>query len=694
MLEVKSGWFSPLFGIFWVCSLLLIPSVQALESDQFDVDDPLLDMELESLMDLSFNSLSKHEEKVSKAAAAVFVLTANDIERAGVTNVIEAFRLIPGLNVARINSTTSQVSIRGFNNTFSSSLLVLVDGRSIFSPLYSGVFWEQHQIPLSIIDRIEVVRGPGGAIWGSNAVNGVINIITKSSQLDQGFKATTYVGNQEQLIDLKYGDALGNDDSLLTGTWRGYVNYHHYDEWTDWPDTAAETARVGLRWDGLLANGIDWSVMFDNYYTDTQQIHRLFDSENNVDISEVGVDVDGYVLNTAINRRVDNNGEWSFQFYSEYYIRDLLPQSYVKQSINDVSYQYRFKSGFSSLTLGASYRGYHDDYDATDTFYANPSEEYNYFYSVFFQERLSFFRDEMELTFGTKYEHHRFQGGYNQPTLRYAWQFTQSNTVWTAFSKATQAAGRWQRGVHWRIAYDPVFDPLLYGVDIPGLPVAEGFHEINGEYEKGSLVETKLYSWEAGFRSQLTSALYFDLSGYYNEYDDLYLIPPIDLDFVDFEYYWVTQYFEESGEGRSEGVDLLLTYRQAEMDWRVSVSYFELDLWAKDGFEFDLNVGQSDIDPRWQFTLENNWRFLPKWNLNTFVRFMDRAPFFDVFKPVPSYTTVDLKLRHQLTPDLTLYMVGKNIFDAEHVEGRIIGGSPRVEEKVPRSWLVGASLSW
>ena len=657
-----------------------------LEADQFQTEEPLFEMDLEGLMDLSISSLSKREEKASKAAASVYVLTAKDIERAPVTNIIEALRLIPGVNVSRINSHTSQVSIRGFNNTYAWNLLVLVDGRSIYSPFYQGVFWEQNQIPLGLIERIEVVRGPGGAIWGSNAINGVINIITKSSALEQGAKITAFGGEDDYSLDVKYGGVV-SDDPVSKGTWRAYVNYQHVDPWNPSVDTSSDLTRLGLRWDGVLPSDTEWAVMFDNYQTDAHQVQRIFKDDVGT-VQLIDVDIQGYVINSQINSPSSSAGEWSGQFYAEYYERDLLPQTKSEQWISDLSYQYRFGWMLGPLTLGVGYRGYSDDYKTTETVYLNPSSEYNYFYSVFWQQQVAL-SASMQLTLGSKFEDHRFQGGFNQPTVRYAWQVTDDATFWTSYSVAKQAAGRIQRGLHMRMVYDPNYDPAQYGAP-PGLPILPAVHEINGEV--GELVESRMAAWEIGFRTLLTRNLYLDFSTYYQEYDDIYLIPPLDVDIVNGQYL-VTQTFGETGEAWAKGADLTLDLFHEAMSWRFSLSYFELDLATK-GYDFDLALGPEKADPLWQATLEHHWALADQWHLSTFIRHVEEAPFFDFFREVEAYTTVDLKLAYDFSSELKLYLVGKNLTDPEHYEGRITGGSPRAEEEVQRSWLLGMQLSY
>ncbi len=662
---------------------------QGLEADQFQQEDKLTSLELESLMELSISALSKHQEKVSKAPAAVFVLTSRDIEQSAATTLIDVFRLIPGMNVARVNSTTSNVSIRGFNTTFAWNMLVLVDGRSIYSPLYQGVFWEQHLIPLASIDRIEVVRGPGGAIWGANAVNGVVNIITKSSRLDQGTTVSVYGGNQEYMLDSRAG-SLVSDDPVGDGTWRAYMNYQHHNPWSDWPDTSSDLFRAGVRWDGVMHNQYDWSLMLDHYRTDTQQVHRLFDVPTQPVVQEVPVDIDGYALNASINAEEYNHYEWSLQLTGEYYERDLMPLHRVKQWIGDLSFQYRQDSLFGPLTLGANYRAYHDQYDSTATFWMNPESEYNYYYGVFVQQKVPFHDDTMALILGTKFEDHRFQGGFNQPTVRYAWQLSPMQTFWAAYSVSKQAAGRAQRGLHWRMAFDPAFDPTQYGLE--GFPVAPGVHEINGE--DGGMVEARVEAWELGYRIYANANLSLDLSAYYNEYDDIYLVPPLELEMVDNEYYLATQYFVESGEGVSSGADLVIEYQTEQNDWRFALGYIGIDLVSRPPYQYELGESVEDADPRWQVMLENNWRFMPRWNLNTLVRYTSEAVYYDVFESVDAYTTVDMKLLYQHSPDLHIMAAVKNLTDASHLEGRIVGGMPREEEEVPRSVILGFRLNW
>ncbi|OUR87396.1 hypothetical protein A9Q81_25785 [Gammaproteobacteria bacterium 42_54_T18] len=437
------GW-----GLLFIFSLMSVKS-WGLESAQFQQESAYDGMEIEDLMGLSITSLSKHQEPVSKAAAAVFVLTSEDIRRSPVTSLIEALRLIPGLNVQRINNTRFNVSIRGLNGPFPKHLLVMVDGRSVYNPLYAGVYWEQRDIPLSIIDRIEVVRGPGGAVWGSNALNGVINIITKPSALQQGGKLTTYISSREKQAIVTVG---GEDsDSQKSTTWRLFADEHRYERSDkigyensygqfgpdELVDDSGITRRAGARVDSMLANHLQWWADVQHYQTKTYYLENVF--EGNVpQIQNIDVDIEGYTFNSQLSRNLSRSQQWSLQLFAEYYDRDLGGVLRERQGQLDISGQYRFLAGIHNITLGSNYRGYTDHYTGTETGYLQPDSEYNFLIAGFVQDKIAF-SDSWALTLGAKFERHRVQSTFIQPTARLTWSAQEDLTLWFAYSKSMQA---------------------------------------------------------------------------------------------------------------------------------------------------------------------------------------------------------------------------------------------------------------
>ena len=713
------GWAGLLFF-----SLISVKS-WGLESAQFQQESAYNGMEIEDLMGLSITSLSKHQEPVSKAAAAVFVLTSEDIRRSPVTSLIEALRLIPGLNVQRINNTRFNVSIRGLNGPFPKHLLVMVDGRSIYNPLYAGVYWEQRDVPLSIIDRIEVVRGPGGAVWGSNALNGVINIITKPSSLQQGGLLTTHGSPREKQATV----VVGGDGGTLqkNTTWRLFADEHRYKRSDKYgyensygalgPDELVDDSgiarRLGVRVDRMLSNQMQWWADVQHYQTQTNYLENIFDS-NRSRIQNVDVDIAGYTFNSQLSQNLLQNQQWSLKVFAEYYDRDLEGLLRERQGQFDISGQYRFLAGVHNITLGSNYRGYTDNYTGTETGYLQPDSEYNFLIAGFVQDKIEFL-DAWALTVGAKFERHRVQSTFIQPTARLSWSAEEDLTVWFAYSKAVQAQTRDYRGLYWRLACicNTPLKEVLGGFrtdQLNGLPqfVADYANDHPAavvpiitvmEGQSGNEFETQLAAWEWGVRARLSEQLLLDVSVYFHEYSDIVTAETTEyrLFFDDdqgIDYAERVLHYFEGVDGLSSGADIVLSWGWGrDVMWRFSYSYFNLEVKPKSGGAIYYEY-QEYLDPLHQASVQQDWKLSERWHLNTFIRYVDKAPYFSKWEAVDAYTTVDVKVNYVLLPELDVFVIGKNIFDGSHVEGRVVGDQPNAETEIERSFAIGFNVGF
>jgi len=679
----------------------------ALDPDQFQKQSAFDGMELEDLMGLSISSLSKHREPVSKAAAAVFVLTGEEIRRSPVTNLIEALRLIPGLNIQRINNTEFYVTIRGLNGPFPHHLLVMIDGRSIYNPQYAGVYWDQRDLPLAIIDRIEVVRGPGGAIWGSNALNGVINIITKSSNLQQGTEVLLQAGASEQQLTAISGG--GTVSAEKTAMWRFFADDHRY------ADTASgdgirdqgRMSRVGGRFDHALSQ-FEWQGDVQYYRADTYRKENVFSGEDDFQPLNVPVDVEGVSLNSTISQQLVNNAQWDVQLFAEYYDRDMGTLGREQQKTADVSGQYRFLRGRHHITVGGNYRGYFGEFTDTETISFGSSGEYNSLVSSFIQDQVSL-TDQWMLTVGAKYEWHRFQDGFLQPTMRLSWS-NDDLTYWMAFSKAVQAQTRDSRWVNWKLLCycdKSSLDLLLFvgpetasdlvanlSID-PSKPTSI-IYVLEGEPD--NTLESQLFAWESGIRWSLGGGLMFDFSAYSHRYTNMVTTAPHEIRRIDdgngsMNILEQVARFGEYADVNSKGIDAVLSWRGgAGVSWRLAYSTFDVDVQNLDGMATSL--AQSEfIDPQQQMSVHVDWTISRRWQMNAFIRRVGFAPYGNAWEPIKAYTTVDSKVVFEVLPEFDVFLVGKNLFDSGHVEGRRTSGQPDIETEVERSVTLGVSLT-
>lgn len=682
----------------------------AVEPDQFQQQSAYDGMEIEDLMGLSISSLSKHQEPVSKAAAAVFVLTSEDIRKAPVTTLVEVLRLIPGINVQRINNTTFNVSIRGLNGPFPKHLLVMVDGRSIYNPLYAGVYWEQRDLPLSTIDRIEVVRGPGGAVWGSNALNGVINIITKPSGLQQGGELLAQASGRESQATVVVGGGV-NDGLKKSATWRLFADDHQYRQSDDVTDDSGVNRRLGIRFDQPLAQGMQWWADAQYYQTNTYHQENIFDGYEPTS-KNVSTDIEGYSVNAQLSRSLSADRQWSVQFFAEFYERDIESYLRERQGEFDISTQYRFFAGDHHVTLGANYRGYTDDYSGSESIRLQPESEYNSMLSGFLQDQLQL-TEQWALTLGAKYELHRVQAGFFQPTVRLSWSASDDLTMWLAYSRAMQAQTRDYRSIYWRLGC-MCYTPLKQVLDglrpdqrnaLPAIVTAVAENNstlvipivsaLEGEQENE--FETQLAAWEWGARSRFATGWLVDLSIYMHEYTDIVTTATAEFRLhgdAGIDYIERILHYSEGADARTEGADLVLTWRwDRDISWRFAYSYFNAEVSAKSGDSLYYEY-QEAVDPLHQASVQHDWQVNERWHLNTFVRYVDKAPYFLRWEAIDAYVTMDVKASYQLLPELEVFVIGKNLFNPEHLEGRVVSDQPDAETEVEESITLGFSIEF
>jgi iron complex outermembrane receptor protein len=379
------------------------------------------EMSLEQLMDVEVTSVSRRPQKASEAAAAVFVLTREDIRRAGVTSVPDALRLVPGVEVARISTNTWAISIRGFNSRFANKLLVMIDGRSVYTPLFSGVFWDHHDVLLEDVDRIEVVRGPGASLWGANAVNGVINIITRHTKDTQGTFARGTAGNVEQgIAEVRHGGRID------AATYRLYAKGRIRESGeTEAGANAGDDWKVGLvGFRGDTEAGAD-SFLLEGQYQWSEASERAsvitltppFADTGNLDNNSNG----GYLLGRW-SRELSDESSLSVQGYYDHRQFDDVRLSERRDTF-DLQLQHNFSPlPHHEVVWGAGYRLVTDGIDNTFSVSFDPESRTTHLFSSFVQDTFTLLEDELDLVVGTKLEHNDFTGFEVQPNARLLWR--------------------------------------------------------------------------------------------------------------------------------------------------------------------------------------------------------------------------------------------------------------------------------
>ncbi len=470
--------------------LLPLPAAADLETGETDLGS----LSIEDLMELEVTSVSKHAQPLSEAAAAVYVLTGEEIRRSGMTTIPEALRMVPGLAVARIDASRWSVTARGFSSQFANKLLVLIDGRSVYTPLFSGVFWDVQDVMMEDIDRIEVVRGPGGTLWGANAVNGVINIITKRADETQGLLTSAGMGSQEEGFgSVRYGMAVGEDIHI-----RSYVKYFKRDDFD-----SSSGGSANDRWD-MVRGGfrMDWDVTPDDLVTFQGD---YYDGETHSTLLSGAPDSDDLSGGNILTRWSHSFSEVSDMSAQLYFDRTERKLSLIEDTLNtlDLEFQHRFQmSAIHDVVWGAGYRLSVDEIENTAAVGFSPEDRTDNLASAFVQNEFRFLEDSLHLILGSKFEYNEYTDFEFQPNLRVLWQPDTSQSVWGAVSRAVRTPSRADDGVSF-FSTSPV----------PGV-----FNTFSGNDDFES---EDLLAFEIGYRAQPVERFSIDATAYFNLYDDL-----------------------------------------------------------------------------------------------------------------------------------------------------------------------------
>lgn len=420
-----------IFSSLFIVSLLLVPFNPSAQA----VDD-LMELSLQDLLDVDVTSVSKKSERRSEAAAAIYVISNEDIRRSTATSIPDLLRTVPGVNVAQIDSHTWSVTVRGQAGEFATKLLVLVDGRSVYTPLFSGVFWDTIDLVLEDVDRIEVVRGPGGTIWGSNAVNGVINIVTKTAEETQGGLISVAAGTTlDGSLSLRYGDSIGDDHF-----YRIYTKGIKYDDSGD--DLFGENAndnweqgRGGFRYDHDIDDQQHLTIQADYYSLTSNSDYFIPEVAPPPDFTRTAV-TNVHTGFNALGRwtnKYSDTGEVSIQSFFDMYHTDSSVLDERRKTI-DLEFEHQVQMHEKhNLIWGLGYRYSEDHITPVSTFRTVPASDTQGIVSFFIQDEYRI-NDELRLTMGTKVEHNDYTDFEIQPTLRASWLASETQTLWAGKS--------------------------------------------------------------------------------------------------------------------------------------------------------------------------------------------------------------------------------------------------------------------
>lgn len=581
-------------------------------------DAALKQMSMEELMNIEVTLVSKRPERLAEAASAIQVITREDILRSGATNLPEALRLATNLMVAQYNAHDWAVTARGFNgvglsnNTLADKLLVMIDGRSIYTPLFGGVFWDVQGVVLEDVDRIEIVSGPGGTLWGANAVNGVINIVTRSAAASQGLYATVAAGTAlKDMATVRYGSHLGDSAS-----------YRVYVQRSDgYSSNLPGGGDAKDRW-----NMTQGGFRMDYHPSDANLLTLQGDAYLGGEGDPRGVLINGQNVLSRWTHTRSEASDVSVQLYVDHTYRNFtVPALREEVTTYDLDAQHRFALGNRHEILwGGDIRFAHDQMDNVPIFLILPAQRTLRLFSGFVQDEIKVVPNHLNLTIGTKLEHNEYTGLEVQPSARLAWLATQRQTVWAAVSRAVRA-------------------PTRFDVDMvaPGLTLA-GNPDFDAE---------KVVAYELGYRVQPRDNISLSLAAFTNRYTDLRSINAVTGKPLPFQ-------FDNDQTGTSTGVELSGTTQLAPW-WRLrgGYTYFEKRLRPTAANVIGISDDVEGNDPRNQFLVQSIMDLPGHVQADIVTRYVDSLP----NPPVRQYVTSDVRLAWEYHA-LEWSVVGQNLW--------------------------------
>jgi iron complex outermembrane receptor protein len=611
----------------------------------------LTQVSIENLMDMEVTSVSKKEQKLSQVAAAIFVITQEEIRRSGATNIPDLLRMVPGLNVGQINANTWAISARGFNSQFANKLLVLIDGRAVYTPLFGSVFWDTQDVPLEDIERIEVIRGPGGAVWGANAVNGVINVITKRAADTQGVLATAVGGTQAQGFGtVQYGGKLKGDTSYRI--FAKYLNNNHFADLNGQnADDGWRLLHGGFRVDAAVSKKDSLTTQGDIYTGEEGAtiVHSVFSPPDNIIVERLAAVSGGNVL-SRWNHVFSNRCETTFQFYFDRYRRDG-PESDEDRDSFDFDFQNHIVLGSRhDLIWGAGYRHTEDQTIGTIDQTFVPPNYSGYLLNGFVQDQITLKPDRMALYVGSKFENNYFSGFEVEPSARLAWTPSNRRTFWAAISRASRTPTRRNTGL----------DAVLAALPGPAEVVLVGNPNIKSEH---------VIAYETGYRAQPTDRISVDLTIFLNDYRGLEseesLLPFFDSNSAPAVLVHPISLGNKMY-GTTEGVEASVKWKATNrLTLSPGYSFLQMHLHTESTSLDTTSVADAQgSNPRHQAQLRSHFELSSNLAWDASAYFVGRLP----AQLVASYTRLDTQFTWRLAERMELSLVGQNLLTDHHTE--------------------------
>jgi iron complex outermembrane receptor protein len=612
-------------------------------------------MNIEDLMNLQVTTASKTGQKLSQTAAAMYIITQEDIRRSGMTSVAELMRMVPGMDVAQVDANTWAISSRGFNDRFANKLLVLVDGRAVYTLTYSGVYWEVQDLVLEDIDRVEVIRGPGGLLWGANAVNGVINIITKKAEDTQGALFTIENGNQERAsTTTQFGGRAKH------GAYRIFAKYFDREPFANVSGGNAadgwDMVHGGFRSDWHLSQRDTLTVQGDLYNGRVgRTITGVFSfAPNAPQTSNVWTQLDGGNLLGRWRRTLSSTSDVTLQIYYDHY-RKLDPTLGEHRQMVDVDFQHHFVAySRHDITWGAEFRRTVDRMVDSLALGFRPTRRNDLLLSGFVQDQIGLVRDRLRLNLGMRYEADDLELPAILPDIRLIWTPTARQALWMAVSRAVRTPSRADAGLD----VDTAIVPGAGGV--PTTIEVDGNSNIEDEY---------LTAFQAGYRAQYGKYLSAELTGYHNHYNGL-RGTALGTPFVETDpgppHLVLPHTYNNSIAGGVDGVELSSTWQLAS-PWKLSGGYTWLRMnlhgTLPGDHSADLAANQG-TSPSQQFNVRSYLNLPRNIQFDSTLYFVGGLPTFSV----PAYARLDSRIAWRPMEGMELSVTGQNLSQPRHLE--------------------------
>jgi len=612
-------------------------------------DYDLSQASLEDLMNIQVTSVSKKEQKLSKTGAAIFVITQEDIRRSGATNIPDVLRLAPGVDVARVDANQWAISIRGFNDQYANKVLVLIDGRSVYSPSFSGVYWDMQDVPLADIERIEIIRGPGGTVWGANAVNGVINIISKSAAATKGGLISAGAGSQDHADGLvQYGGQIGGD-----GAYRVFGRYFNTAN-SDYPDgrEAADGwqgGHAGFRSDWNPSASDTLTVQGDFLKTEEgETITTLF--SNALPLAETlndAVNTTGGNILARWNHSLAKGSVMSLQVYYDY-TRNLAQGFLDTEKTLDLDFQHHLALGSrNDVVWGLGTRFIAGNYGVGDSLTILPHHRFDSLFSAFLQDQLKL-TNSLSLTMGSKFEHNDFTGFEYEPSVQLVWTPTGTQTLWMSAARAIREPSTFEDGLQ---------------DNAQSVPVGSSFAVVR-VFGNPSIQSEEMRDVEAGYRALANKRLSLDITAFGGLYRNLQYVTAL-APFVESQqgvpYLVLPEEFVNGPQAHTYGAEFFANWSLTE-HWRISpgYSYFHIGI---DGNSTGLYTPPG-ASPNHQFQVRSLLDLPHHIEWDNTVGYVSQLAVGNI----PQYARLDSRVGWRWGEGVELSVVGQNLFSPRHAE--------------------------